>query len=132
MENCSPSPTDDLPADKRSAHWAPMPTETTFAGVVVVELHQRIDAVALSSSAGTSSNCGTHNSVRKSHNSGNSCTSSIDFKYATPAVAAGAALEADHALHGGHVPVAPLAEIVFEVHKFFGQLVQVPVFVGLA
>ena len=40
---------------------------------------------------------------------------------------AGATLEADDALHGGHMPMPPLPHIVFQVHQFLGELVQIPV-----
>nr|GEU28320.1 hypothetical protein [Tanacetum cinerariifolium] len=41
--------------------------------------------------------------------------------------AAGAGLEANHALHRGHVAEAPQAKRGFQVHQLFGQLVQRPV-----
>jgi hypothetical protein len=42
----------------------------------------------------------------------------------------GPPLEADDALHGGHVVEAPAAEIVLEVDELLGQLVELPMRLG--
>src|SRR5437868_2912305 len=49
-----------------------------------------------------------------------------------PRGAAGAALEADDTLHGGGVAEAPLAKGILQVHQFLGQLVELPMPVGMA
>src|SRR5690349_9742736 len=46
--------------------------------------------------------------------------------------AAGAALEADDALHGRRVAETPLPEGVLEVHELLGELVELPVALGAA
>ena len=54
------------------------------------------------------------------------------FQEADSARAAGAALEADDALHRLHVAESPLLEPVFQIDQLFGQFVQVKVLLGVA
>src|SRR5438105_3020535 len=52
------------------------------------------------------------------------------LEIADPAGAAGASLEADHALHRRHVVEAPAAKVILEIDQLLGELIEHPVGFG--